>query len=521
LKKILFAVSLLPSSAFIAPQGAVAQGEMLWAPTVVLPDPTFVAKYAIIAIYSTLYGAIPASLVVVGQLIFHGRYNKALAISTWGLGALAALIYQCYNDQGTKDVVPPVEPPPANVVPPPPQADVEPPVPPIPPVEPPQADVEPPVRPPSVEELLQEGRQLKDEGKLELAVDRFRQAAEQNNPSGQLSYGIHLLEGRGVAKNEQEGVHYIQLAADQGVPRAQWFYGEYLLKGDVVPQDVERAARCFKQSADQGLASAQLSYGKCLLNGVGVPKNEQEGRLSLERAAAQGLADAQLAYGQCLLNGTGGPRNVNEGMIFLRRAAAQGLLNAQLLCVEYLIKGTVVPQNQAEGLSFLELAIKQISASMQLLRTQFRPDEEMPPDLELKLAEINQYLVDGRLSYARSLLNGTRVAKNEREGVRLIKQCADQGSVEARLLYAQSLLNGTGVAKNTKEGVRLIKQCADQGSAEAQCIYAEYSCAGSNTVPKNVNTAIDYFRRAAAQGHSQAQQRLQSFGKKSRKGRKS
>ena len=52
------------------------------------------------------------------------------------------------------------------------------------------------------------------------AVGLMRKAAEQGSPTGMLLYGMSLLTGKGIAKDEVEGVRTIRRAAEPD-PRAQ------------------------------------------------------------------------------------------------------------------------------------------------------------------------------------------------------------------------------------------------------------------------------------------------------------
>ena len=64
--------------------------------------------------------------------------------------------------------------------------------------------------------------------------------------------------------------------------------------------------------------------------------------------------------------------------------------------------------------------------------------------------------------------NGTGVAKDEREAVRLYRLAADQGDAHAQFNLGRCYANGTGVAKDERESVRLYRLAADQGHAWAQ-----------------------------------------------------
>ncbi len=64
--------------------------------------------------------------------------------------------------------------------------------------------------------------------------------------------------------------------------------------------------------------------------------------------------------------------------------------------------------------------------------------------------------------------NGTGVAKDSVDAVRLYRLEADQGHADAQFNLGRTFANGKGVAKDSAEAVRLFRLAADQGNANAQ-----------------------------------------------------
>jgi TPR repeat protein len=67
------------------------------------------------------------------------------------------------------------------------------------------------------------------------------------------------LNGRGVAKDDQEAVRLFKLAADQGNASGQYSLGFMYLNGRGVAKDDQEAVRLYKLAADQGNADAQAA----------------------------------------------------------------------------------------------------------------------------------------------------------------------------------------------------------------------------------------------------------------------
>ena len=68
-------------------------------------------------------------------------------------------------------------------------------------------------------------------------------------------------------------------------------------------------------------------------------------------------------------------------------------------------------------------------------------------------------------------------------------------------------INGEGVPKNDAEAVSWYRKAAEQGHAEAQCELGFMYINGEG-VPENDAEAVSWYRKAAEQGHAEAQYEL-------------
>ena len=80
------------------------------------------------------------------------------------------------------------------------------------------------------------------------------------------------FEGRGVDKNYQKALEYLNKSADQGNVDAQVNLGDIYYKLNEVDQDYEKALQWYKKAADQGDAEAQFNLDMIYSNGLGVQK---------------------------------------------------------------------------------------------------------------------------------------------------------------------------------------------------------------------------------------------------------
>lgn len=106
-------------------------------------------------------------------------------------------------------------------------------------------------------------------------------------------------------------------------------------------------------------------------------------------------------------------------------------------------------------------------------------------------------------AYYASGKNG--LPKNEEEAVRWYRRSAEQGVAEGQFFLGQALFLGKGTDKNEAEALSWCEKAAAQGFAPAQywvgVALAQGECGLSKDIPKGVGLV----RKAALQGHTEAQ----------------
>jgi TPR repeat protein len=147
----------------------------------------------------------------------------------------------------------------------------------------------------AAEQVYRQGLASYKKGDYGTAVQQFRQAADQGYAKAQYNLGIAYLQGKGVAKNDQEGINWFRKAADQNFAPAQYNVGIAYAQGLGVPKDPRQAVEWYQKAAKQGFDPAQYNLGTSLYQGQGVAKDPVMAYVWLSLAAAQGNQDAQLA----------------------------------------------------------------------------------------------------------------------------------------------------------------------------------------------------------------------------------
>lgn len=124
-----------------------------------------------------------------------------------------------------------------------------------------------------------------------------------------VNYGIALLHGQGVEKNEKEAVSLFK-AVIKDAPI------------DSIPADADDISKA---------AYTCLAY--CLLNGLGVATNEQQALQILRQLAAKGDSDALNVLCYCYRYGVDVAKDEKEALKCLQQAVQLGNATGMRECV--------------------------------------------------------------------------------------------------------------------------------------------------------------------------------------------
>jgi TPR repeat protein len=95
------------------------------------------------------------------------------------------------------------------------------------------------------------------------AAELMRRAAEQRNPTGMMLFGMTRLTGKGMPKNEIDGVRMIRRAAESGSTRAMLllanFYRQGLYGVGYDPQEGDRLVAAAAKLGDPRAKDMQAS----------------------------------------------------------------------------------------------------------------------------------------------------------------------------------------------------------------------------------------------------------------------
>jgi len=104
----------------------------------------------------------------------------------------------------------------------------------------------------------------------------LKERAEKGDAQAQYHLGLMYAEGKGMARDEAEAVHWYRKAAEQGFAPAQNDLGSMYARGRGVKQDYAEALRWYRKAAEQGEPQAQNSIGFMYQVGQGVERDDSE-----------------------------------------------------------------------------------------------------------------------------------------------------------------------------------------------------------------------------------------------------
>jgi TPR repeat protein len=137
-----------------------------------------------------------------------------------------------------------------------------------------------------------------DNTSLSKSVDALKARAKQGDAIAQFNLGVAYHVDKGVPRDEEEALKWMQNAAAQGYAPAQSKLGLHYLgiaynEGKTVPPDDGEGVKWMRQAAAQGAAMAQYALGGAYERGDGVPRDYLEAYMWVSLAAAQGYAHAR------------------------------------------------------------------------------------------------------------------------------------------------------------------------------------------------------------------------------------
>lgn len=203
-------------------------------------------------------------------------------------------------------------------------------------------------------ELYKNDKPLRFSGSIGSKPDTFNRLLQQS--------GIPLADDRNAlqASYTDEAKLALQLAA-AGDPKAQELIGEYLIIGRGVTKDEDQGVRWLAKSYGTSVDNSgfEVRLGKTFDNSRNLPPDYQRAMKLFRAAADTGNAEGQYQLGHMYELGDGGAVDQADALRWFRKAADQGNPKGQYQVGVYLAKGWVVDQNYSEAMEWFIKAAEQ------------------------------------------------------------------------------------------------------------------------------------------------------------------
>jgi peptidoglycan hydrolase-like protein with peptidoglycan-binding domain len=130
-----------------------------------------------------------------------------------------------------------------------------------------------------------------------LAIDELRIRANADEIPAMEEMARRLVQGVGVAKDQQAGAGWLLRAAQHGSAQSAYNVGVMYERGFVVERDSVRAVEWYRKAIEGNLPMAKHHLALMLREGKGVARNGQEAVDLLRSASRQGMTAAMFTLG--------------------------------------------------------------------------------------------------------------------------------------------------------------------------------------------------------------------------------
>lgn len=235
-------------------------------------------------------------------------------------------------------------------------------------------------------------------------------------------------------------------------------------------------SRTRRSNPGGGEADRLYRQGMNCRQGTGVALDYAQARQLLLQAAEMGQAAAQYDYGMMLHDSLGGPHDAEGAMHWMAQSAEAGDVRAQLHMGKSCLAGEGIAQDTGQAVAWLLQAAEAGNAEAQYLLATLYRDKSSP------------------------LWNSAKAAN-------WMIKAAEQNQPAALYALSEMYEHGSGVGKNLHQADALLLKAAQRGVPEAMFRLGKLYLNGAfgHTFPQDYHAALDWFRRAGAQGIGEAE----------------
>jgi len=152
----------------------------------------------------------------------------------------------------------------------------------------------------------------------------LRAAAANGDHSAGYEIAARYAEGRGVPRNMDDAVRWLERGAKAGFVPAQFRLAGIHEKGEGIKKDIRAAQRLYLAAAEKGHAKAMHNLAVLYAEGIDGKPDYKAASEWFRKAAGYGVTDSQYNLAILYARGIGIPANLSESYRWFALAAANG-----------------------------------------------------------------------------------------------------------------------------------------------------------------------------------------------------
>jgi len=330
----------------------------------------------------------------------------------------------------------------------------------------------------------------------------------QSARSGNVESAYKLAEyyrapGGGAPADMAQAASWYTIAASGGHTLAQRKIATMHLRGEGVPQSFEEAKKNYFKAAQKSDEESQYQLGLLLVTGRGGSMSVETATEWFEKAAKAGHDGAQLELGKLYLTGTYVDKNNETGFRWIQKSGSQEHTPAMFLLAKIYEDGELVPEDQGKAYSYYSKAAENGLSAGQVWIAAWHERQDPPQyatALKYYKKAAKQRNADGHFGVARLNLERLLQTPNSQEGLRHLRSALALKHPEAH--YTIGRMYGSGALRGgSAKALGHYQQAANRGYAPAMYELGVAYYKGIAPVKANPKLALQWWRRASANGH--------------------
>lgn len=336
-----------------------------------------------------------------------------------------------------------------------------------------------------VEGACEKANNYYDQKKYKSAIYHYSRESDSPyfTPLAKSNYGYCLFSGLGVTKDIDKAVMLWQQAAEAKVPKGLNNYGTCFVNGSGVTKNLRKAESLFLEAGRLGFALAYQNLASLYYDHPGDLQDNTKARRYALLAVEKGNPPDNRMLGNMYWNGQGGPIDRQKGINYFSTCADE---NKNFDCAQ--IAGLIY-SNEILGAKLDYVKARKY----------------------LKMAS-DQGKVKATAIYGRLLANGLGGAEDVTTGIKLLNKAMLAEDASAPYYLGELYYFGEKAPQDLQKATNLFLISAKKDYPNGQYAVGSMYEDGAG-INQNMELAIYWYKKAAAQGHLKAKAELKRLGR--------